>query len=112
MAEKGDARVAEITEADYDKHVSRGVVLIDFWAPWCGPCRMQGPVVEAIAEKYAGRIAVYACNVDENPDLASRLEIYSIPTLVLYRDGEAVERFVGVTPQHVIEEIIEFELSP
>ena len=88
-----------ITDDNVEETVKEGVTLIDFWAPWCGPCRMQGPIIEAIAEKYSGKAKVGKCNVDDNQKTAAKLGIQSIPTLALYKDGEIVERFVGVTQE-------------
>ena len=74
------------------------VTLADFWAPWCGPCRMVEPVVESIAEEFGGRIAVLKVNVDENPDLAASYQVMSIPTLILFRGREEHRRFIGFSP--------------
>lgn len=97
----------EITDDNIEETVKEGVSLIDFWAPWCGPCRMQGPIVEAIAEKYSGKASVGKCNVDENQKTAAKLGIQSIPTVVLYKDGEIVERFVGVTQEDALSSAID-----
>ena len=77
-------------------------VLVDFWATWCGPCRMLAPVIEQIAEETAGRVKVGKVNVDEEPELASAFQIASIPTLVVIRDGKAVQTAVGVQPKDSI----------
>ena len=89
---------AETSEANSQKEpkVSEGVVLIDFWAPWCAPCRAQGPIVDKVAESMSGQATVMKCNVDETPELAQRFGVRSIPTLVILKDGKEVERFVGV----------------
>ena len=99
-----------ITDDNIEETVKEGVTLIDFWAPWCGPCRMQGPIVEAVAEKYSGKAKVGKCNVDENQKTAAKLGIQSIPTLVLYKDGEVVERFVGVTQEDDLSSALDKEL--
>ena len=85
-----------LTDANFDTEASKGVVLIDFWAPWCSPCLMQGPIVEKVAAAMVGKVKVGKCNVDEAPKLAERFEIRSIPTLVILKDNQEVERFVGV----------------
>ncbi|MBC7288555.1 MAG: thioredoxin [Armatimonadetes bacterium] len=88
-----------MTEANFDETVSKKgtVVLVDFWAPWCGPCREQGPIVEDIAKDYAGRAVVGKVNVDENEPLARRFGIEAIPTLIVFKDGKEVARKVGLT---------------
>ncbi len=73
-------------------------VLVDYWAEWCGPCRMAGPVLEKIAEEYDGRLKVCRINVDENREVASQYRIMSIPTIFLFKDGELVDQITGVTP--------------
>lgn len=78
-------------------------VLVDFWAPWCGPCRMVGPEVEALAEQYAGRIKVVKTNIDEVPEVAARYGVMSIPMLALFNHGEVVRTIVGARPRHAIE---------
>lgn len=82
-------------------------LLIDFWAPWCGPCRMMAPVIDELAGEYEGRVIVAKCNVDDADDLAAQFNIRNIPTLVLLKDGGLVERFVGVVPKQDIVKSIE-----
>ncbi len=74
-------------------------VLVDLWAPWCGPCRIVGPIVEELARDYAGRLKVIKVNVDDNPATAQRFQAYSIPTLVILKDGRTVDRVVGALPK-------------
>ena len=85
-----------LTDANFDTEAGKGVVLIDFWAPWCGPCLMQGPIIEKVAAAMAGQVKVGKCNVDEAPKTSERFEIRSIPTLIILKDNQEVERFVGV----------------
>ena len=80
-----------------------GAVLVDCWAPWCGPCRMVGPILDQLAQEYAGRLKIAKLNVDENPLTASRYGIQSIPTLLLFKAGEQVNRLVGALPKGEIE---------
>ncbi len=79
-----------------------GVVLVDFWAEWCGPCRMMGPVIEQLAAQYAGTVKVGKLNVDENPHSAETYGIMSIPTMLIFKDGEVVDRIVGAQPREAV----------
>jgi thioredoxin 1 len=94
-------RVGEVTDATWD-HVVNGKenvqVVVDFWAPWCGPCRMVAPVLEQLAEEYEGRVKFVKLNTDENPQTSSQYGIRSIPTLAVFHNGEAINAMMGAGP--------------
>lgn len=93
-----------VTDASFDKEVMQSTlpVLVDFWAPWCGPCRMTEPVVEKLANELAGSLKVAKVNVDENPRLSGRLGIQSIPTMLVVKNGQVVDRWVGALPEQAV----------
>lgn len=86
----------ELTSENFDQTVQQGVTLVDFWAPWCGPCRMQTPILEQLAPQVVGRARIAKVNVDEEPEIAARFGIRSIPTLILFKDGAVRQQFIGV----------------
>ncbi len=87
--------VKTLTDASFDADVATGDVIVDFWAPWCGPCRMVGPVIEQIAEQYGDKVTVGKLNVDENPATAGKFGVMSIPTIILFKDGEPSKKVIG-----------------
>ena len=90
-------KVQELTDSNFEATTKSGVTLVDFWAPWCPPCRMQGPIIEKVAEAYAdGKAAIGKVNVDENPEVATKYGVSSIPTLIILKDGEEKKRMVGL----------------
>lgn len=93
--------VAEFTDQNFQSEVidSSSPVLVDFWAPWCGPCRMIAPTIEELAGEYSGKVRIGKLNTDENPQVATNHRINAIPTVMLFKNGEVVEKFVGVTPK-------------
>lgn len=93
--------IVDLTTAAWDKEVlqANGLVMVDFWAVWCGPCRMIAPTVEELAKEYAGRVKVGKLNTDENPDVASKYKIMGIPTIMFFKDGQKVDQVVGAVPK-------------
>ncbi len=105
--------VINVTDATFDEQVakSEGVTVVDFWAPWCGPCRMVGPVIEELAEEYEGQVRFAKVNVDESPETAGAFGIRSIPTIGFFRDGEPVGGVVGAYPKDALQQVIEEVLA-
>ncbi len=100
--------IADATDASFaDATKTSSLVLVDLWAPWCGPCRMVAPVLEKLAARYAGRLKVVKVNVDENPQIARTYDASSIPTLVMLKDGQVVGRVVGAQPEPALAQQIE-----
>lgn len=93
--------VIDVTSATWDDEIikSATLVMVDFWAVWCGPCRVLAPTVEELAKEYAGRIKVAKVNTDENPDIASRYKIMGIPTIMFFKNGEKADQVVGAVPK-------------
>ncbi len=95
------AKPLEISDGTYQSEVIEAdkPVLVDFWAPWCGPCRMVGPILEEIASEQEAKIKIVKLNVDENQQYASQLGVFNIPTMILYKDGKPVDKIVGALPK-------------
>ena len=98
-----------LTDNQFSENVlnSKGLVLVDFWAEWCGPCRQLGPILEAIDEEMGGDVTIYKMNVDDSPETASQFGIRSIPTMFLFKDGKQVDTKVGLNTQSTISSWIE-----
>lgn len=107
------AKPLEITDTVYQQEVidADKPVLVDFWAPWCGPCRIVGPVLAEIAEEQEARVKIVKVNVDENQQYAGQLGVFNIPTMVLYKGGQPVEKIVGALPKQQILDRIEPHLN-
>lgn len=87
--------VVALSSATFEQEVAEGLVLVDFWAPWCGPCKMIAPVLETLSQELASQVKVTKVNVDDNQDIASRFGVMSIPTLVLFQNGKPIDKVVG-----------------
>jgi thioredoxin 1 len=105
----GMSAAAQVTDSTFKQEVldSDVPVLVDFWAPWCGPCRMVAPVVDEIAEQYVGQVKVVKVNTDENPSVASQYGIRSIPTLMIFKGGQRVDMVVGAVPKTTLSSTLE-----
>ena len=98
------AKYIELTASNFDETTKEGVVLVDFWAPWCGPCRMIAPVIEELADDYNGKAKICKVNTDEEQDIAVKFGIRSIPTVLLFKDGEMVDQMVGAASKQAFED--------
>ena len=99
----------KVETATWDAEVERaaGLVMVDFWAVWCGPCQMVAPIVDELAAEYAGKVKVVKVNTDENPEIAGKYQIMSIPTIVFFKGGQPVEKLIGARPKRQFKEIID-----
>lgn len=102
----------EFTDVNFqEKALDEGVSVVDFWAEWCGPCRMIAPIIEELAHDYDGKVTVGKLNVDHNPEVSMKYGIRSIPTILIFKDGQQVEKIVGVTTKQNLSSKIEGHLS-
>jgi len=103
----------EITDSNFEEVVLKSdkPVLVDFWAEWCGPCRMVGPVVEELAKEYDGKAVIGKLDVDNNPKVATEFGIMSIPALLFFKDGKVVDKQVGAVPKHILANKLNAQLA-
>ncbi|HDG3889124.1 TPA: thioredoxin [Staphylococcus aureus] len=102
--------IVKVTDADFDSKVESGVQLVDFWATWCGPCKMIAPVLEELAADYEGKADILKLDVDENPSTAAKYKVMSIPTLIVFKDGQPVDKVVGFQPKENLAEVLDKHL--
>ena len=104
--------VKTATDANFNSDILKSTtpVLVDFWAEWCGPCKALGPTIDALADEYQGKVAVFKMNVDENPETPTQFGIRGIPTVLLFKGGQKVDQIVGAVPKSALEEMIKKHL--
>ena len=103
--------VQQLSDADFEQIVNAGKpVFVDFWAPWCGPCRIVGPIIEELAPSYEGKAVIGKLNVDDNPVVAQRFGVTSIPTMMMFKNGKLVDRIVGAAPKGALQNFIDRNL--
>lgn len=102
--------ILDVTDQDFQAQTSEGLVLADFWAPWCGPCKMIAPVLEEIDAEMGDKVKIVKLNVDENQETAGKYGVMSIPTLLLFKDGDVVDQAVGFRPKEELEAFIQKHL--
>jgi len=104
--------VVEINEQSFEAKIegSEGLALVDFWAPWCGPCRMMHPVLEELANEYDGKAVIARCNVDDAQALAGKFSVTAIPTIVMFKDGQEVDKIIGVVPAEELKKRLDANL--
>ena len=98
--------IVKVTDSNFDENIQSGVNLVDFWATWCGPCKMIAPVLEELAGDYDGKANILKLDVDENPSTAAKFEVMSIPTLILFKNGQVVDTKVGFVAEPLLNEWI------
>jgi thioredoxin 1 len=109
----GEQEILVLTDDNFDERVMKSTrpILVDFWAAWCGPCKIIGPTLEELASELAGQAQIAKVNVEDNGDLANRFGINSIPTLILFKEGKIVDQLIGAAPKHQIRSMVEKHLA-
>jgi thioredoxin 1 len=108
LTEGGKAFMAivNVTDQSFQQEIQNGTVLVDFWAPWCGPCKMIAPVLEELDQELGGQVKIAKVNVDDNPQTAEKFRVMSIPTLILFKNGEPVDKVVGFNSKDMLKDFI------
>ncbi|EGQ2761209.1 thioredoxin [Staphylococcus pseudintermedius] len=99
--------IIEVKDSNFDEQIQSGVKLVDFWATWCGPCKMIAPVLEDLAVDYEGKADILKLDVDQNQATAAKFEVMSIPTLILFKDGQPVDKVVGFQPKENLAQVLD-----
>ncbi|MFN2442886.1 MAG: thioredoxin [Thermoanaerobaculia bacterium] len=101
--------IKQVTDSEFEQTVLKSdkPVFVDFWAPWCGPCRIVGPVIEELAPTYAGKVVIAKMNVDDNPAVAQKFGVTSIPTMMIFKDGQVVDRVIGALPKAELQKFLD-----
>ena len=108
MSEEMPDTPLEVTDADFDDAVKKyKTIVIDCWAPWCGPCRMVGPIIEELAKEMQGKIVFGKLNVDENPNVSMKHQIMSIPTMLIFKNGNLIDKLIGAMPKDMLKQKLE-----
>ena len=102
-----NSKTVKVTDADFDATISEGLVLVDFWAPWCGPCQIIGPILDEVSEEMEGKVTIAKLNVDENQATPQKYGVQGIPTMILFKNGQLVDRIVGARPKASVIEFSE-----
>ncbi|UNB45442.1 thioredoxin [Staphylococcus coagulans] len=97
----------EVKDSNFEEQINDGVKLVDFWATWCGPCKMIAPVLEDLAQDYDGKVDILKLDVDQNQATAAKYEVMSIPTLIVFKDGEPVDKVVGFQPKENLAQVLD-----
>ncbi len=97
----------EVKDSNFEEQINKGVKLVDFWATWCGPCKMIAPVLEDLAQDYDGKVDILKLDVDQNQATAAKYEVMSIPTLIVFKDGEPVDKVVGFQPKENLAQVLD-----
>ncbi|AKS67397.1 thioredoxin [Staphylococcus schleiferi] len=97
----------EVKDSNFEEQINEGVKLVDFWATWCGPCKMIAPVLEDLAQDYDGKVDILKLDVDQNQATAAKYEVMSIPTLIVFKDGEPVDKVVGFQPKENLAQVLD-----